>query len=103
MGNIYFHQGKYKKAVGEYRQALTLTPQDPNAHYNLALVSGEFLKDLKTALNHYRQYLALRPGAEDSALVEEKILEAELILRTQIPSSLEEDIKKEMGRVGGAY
>src|SRR5204863_9933849 len=50
MGNIYFEKGEYEIAAREYYQAVTLMPNDPDAHYNLAFVSGEYLNDQKTAL-----------------------------------------------------
>ncbi len=95
MGNVYFYQGKYEKALLEYREAVTLMPEDPKAHFNLAFVSSEFMKDWDTAVPHYRQYLMLEPEAKDAALVQEKLLEAELIKRTTIPSDLEKDVRKE--------
>ena len=50
MGNIYFERGEYQRAVVEYYQAVDLTPNDPDTHYNLAFVSGEYLGDQETAL-----------------------------------------------------
>jgi|GEM_PF-662776 len=82
MGNIFFHQGKYSEAAKEYHKALDITPQDANSHFNLALVSGDFLHEYETALNHYQQYLFLNPEAEDAPLVQEKILEAQLYVRS---------------------
>jgi tetratricopeptide (TPR) repeat protein len=94
MGNIYFDKGKYEIASREYYQAVVLMPDDADAHYNLAYVSGEHLKDFKTALKHYKLYLYLRPGAADAHLVRGKIHEAEMALRTVVDSPLEEDAKK---------
>ncbi|MBU1996673.1 MAG: tetratricopeptide repeat protein, partial [Candidatus Omnitrophica bacterium] len=72
MGNIYFQKGDYEIAVREYYQAVTLMPDDPDSHYNLAFVSGEYLGDQKTALKHYQMYLYLKPGAKDTPFVKEK-------------------------------
>ena len=58
MGNIYFFKGEYEIAAREYYQAVTLMPNDPDAHYNLAFISGEHLNDQKTALKHYQMYLS---------------------------------------------
>lgn len=87
MGNIYFQKGEYAIAAREYYQAVTLMPDDPDSHYNLAYVSGEHLKDFKTALKHYKMYLYLNPTAKDKFLVQEKIVEAELTLRAKINES----------------
>ena len=94
MGNIYFQKGKYEIASREYYQAVTLMPDDPDAHYNLAYVSGEHLNDFKTALKHYKMYLYLKPSALDAHLIRGKINEAELALRSVVESPLEEDQKK---------
>jgi len=94
MGNIYFEKGKYEIASREYYQAVALMPNDPDAHYNLAYVCGEYLHDFKTAYKHYKMYLYLKPGAIDAHLVRGKMHEAELSLRASVDSPLEEDAKK---------
>ena len=92
MGNIYYYKGEYEIAAREYYQAVTLMPNDPDAHFNLAFVSGTQLKDYRTALKHYKMYLYLKPNAEDRPFVNEKILEAQLALRGKIDSPLEKDV-----------
>ncbi len=89
MGNIYFQKGEYEIAVREYYQAVTLMPDDPDSHFNLAFVSGEQLNDQKTALKHYKMYLYLNPTAKDSDFVKEKIVKAELFIRGLVDSPLE--------------
>ena len=91
MGNIYFDRGEYQRAVVEYYQAVDLAPNDPDTHYNLAFVSGDFLGDQETALKHYQWYLYLKPNAADVPLINEKILEAKLHLRSKIDSVLDKD------------
>jgi tetratricopeptide (TPR) repeat protein len=89
MGNIYFERGEYQRAVVEYYQAVDLTPNDPDTHYNLAFVSGEYLGDQETALKHYQWYLYLKPDASDAPAVKEKILMAKFSLRSKIDSPLD--------------
>jgi len=89
LGNLMFEQGKYDRALIEYKKVVELMPYDAEAHYNLAFVSGEFLRDQKTALEHYRQYIYLKPDADDVPLVKEKILEAELSVKTRIKSHID--------------
>jgi tetratricopeptide (TPR) repeat protein len=91
MGNIYFERGEYQRAVVEYYQAVDLTPNDPDTHYNLGFVSGEFLGDQETALKHYQWYLYLKPDAPDAAAVKEKILQAKLSLRSKVDSPLDKN------------
>jgi tetratricopeptide (TPR) repeat protein len=93
MGNIYYQKGEYEIAAREYYQAVTLMPDDPDAHYNLALTSSEKLHDFKTALKHYKMYLYLNPDAKDVAFVHEKIVEAELNLRSHVDSKLDDKVE----------
>ncbi|MBP9853992.1 MAG: tetratricopeptide repeat protein [Candidatus Omnitrophica bacterium] len=94
MGNIYFEKGLYEIAVRQYFQAVSLMPDDPDAHFNLAFVSGEYLEDFKTALKHYKLYLYLNPDASDKKFVNEKIVQAQLALRSSVNSVLEEEKNK---------
>lgn len=89
MGNVYFERGEYQRAVVEYYQAVDLLPYDPDAHYNLAFVSGEFLGDQSTALKHYQWYLYLKPDARDRKLVEEKMVVARLHSRSKVDSRID--------------
>jgi tetratricopeptide (TPR) repeat protein len=91
MGNIFFQRGEYQRAVVEYYQSVDLSPYDPDTHYNLAFVSGEYLKDQDTALKHYQWYLYLRPDAGDKDLVKEKMLSAKLAIRGRINSPLDKE------------
>jgi tetratricopeptide (TPR) repeat protein len=89
MGNIYFEKGEYEIAVREYYQAVTLMPDDADAHYNLAFVSGEFLNDQTTALKHYQIYLYLRPDAQDKDIINEKIINSKMILDSRINATID--------------
>jgi len=91
MGNIYFQKGEFEIAAREYYQAVTLMPNDPDVHYNLAFVSIEHLNDFQTALKHYRMYLYLLPKAKDRQFVQQQILRAELALRSVVDSPLEKE------------
>ncbi len=95
MGNIYYERGEYRRAVIEYFQAVDFMPYDPDAHFNLAFVSAEFLNDHATALKHYQRYLYLKPNAEDIKFIREKILASKLVLKSKINSPLDEDLKGE--------
>lgn len=89
MGNIYFQKGEYEIAAREYYQAVTLMPNDPDAHFNLAFVSHKFLMDFKTALKHFKMYLYLSPSAKDGNFVREQILHASMMLEGEVDSTLE--------------
>ncbi len=91
MGNIFFQRGEYQRAVVEYYQAVDLSPYDADIHFNLAFISGEYLKDQETSLKHYQWYLYLRPDADDIDLVKEKMAAAKLSIRARIDSPLDKD------------
>lgn len=94
MGNIYFQKGEYEVAAREYYQAVTLMPDDADSHFNLALVSGDYLNDQKTALKHYQMYLYLKPNATDADLVREKMTHAKLTIRNSVDSPLDKKENK---------
>lgn len=96
MGNTYFNEGDYPRAAAEYSRAVELAPEDANAHYNLAFVSGDFLNDPVAALQHYKLYLFLNPGAEDSQMVRQKMIEAEIAVKADVhfKSNLNKELKR---------
>jgi len=94
LGNSFFEQRKFDMAAKEYTRVVELMPQDPSAHYNLAYVSSEFLKDYETAKTHYERYLALNPNAEDVYVVKERLLEIGLIFETNIGPPLDKKLKE---------
>jgi tetratricopeptide (TPR) repeat protein len=67
IGERYFAQKEYRRAMQYYRKALTAN--DIRAHYRMGLIYEEQGKE-RDALKHYRRYMELgRPGSEwnDSA------------------------------------
>ncbi len=91
MGNMYYERGEYQRAIVEYYQSVDLMPNDPDTHFNLAFISGEYLGDQETALKHYQWYLYLNPHSDDEPMVREKILQAKLHMRAKIDSPLDKD------------
>jgi tetratricopeptide (TPR) repeat protein len=66
-GRAHYQAGRYREAVTELEQALTLDPGSPNLVYNLARVY-ELLGDIDRALPHYEHYRDILP----STAVEER-------------------------------
>jgi tetratricopeptide (TPR) repeat protein len=91
LANLFFEQGKYEMAALEYNRVLDLMPQDAATHYNLAFVSAEYLRDYKTAITHYKKYLALDPSASDAPFVKTQILELQLKMQNKIDSIVDRD------------
>jgi tetratricopeptide (TPR) repeat protein len=91
LANLFFEQGKYEMSAVEYNRVLDLMPQDAATHYNLAFVSAEYLKDYKSAVDHYKRYLTLDPNASDATFVKNQILELQLKIQNKINSIADMD------------
>lgn len=61
-------QGKFREAAGLLRSGIESSPETPELHYNLAVISELYLLDLKSALVHYRRYRDLA-DREDKQVV----------------------------------
>jgi tetratricopeptide (TPR) repeat protein len=61
-GRAHYQAGRYREAVDELEQALTLDPGSPNLVYNLARVY-ELLGDIDRALPHYEHYRDMLPAS----------------------------------------
>ena len=70
---------RFKDAQAYFQEALRLNPRDAVAQLNLAIVTQQ-LGDRQGAVEQYRSYLAMNPGASDTASVVELVrqLEAQL-------------------------
>ncbi|HEY6881780.1 MAG TPA: tetratricopeptide repeat protein [Polyangiales bacterium] len=60
-GRAHYQAGRYREAVEELEEALTLDPGSPNLVYNLARVY-ELLGDIDRALPHYAHYRDMLPS-----------------------------------------
>lgn len=58
-GLVTAANGDYKGAEKQYLAALKINNNEPNVHYNLALLYDVFYQDIARAITHYEQYLAL--------------------------------------------
>lgn len=64
---IYYSEGRFDKAAGEFRESFHIYPE-PAFLFNIGQALEKSGKD-REALAAYRQYLAARPDAEDRGLV----------------------------------
>ncbi|MBU3934287.1 MAG: tetratricopeptide repeat protein, partial [Candidatus Omnitrophica bacterium] len=67
---------RYDEAAVEYAEVLKINPNDADAHYNLALIYDDHLNEKRKAIQHYREYLELKPAAEDASQVASWIIKA---------------------------
>ncbi len=76
--------GDIKEAVRLFNKVLIEEPRSFSAHFQLATLLQDHEEDYFGAIYHYKQYLALRPESEKSALAQERIRIAEQMLAPQI-------------------
>lgn len=80
-GLAYDQNQQFELALTEYEKALKAVPDDPDTHYNLAVLYDQYLLDKKKAIEHYQTYLTLNPNASDTIKVNYWIREAKKELR----------------------
>ena len=75
LGVTAYKSRKIRKATREFRIALEKNPLDADSNYNLAIIYDVVRKDRPKAIEHYKRYLELNPGAPDAATVKNYIVD----------------------------
>ena len=70
VGGLEAAQGNHGKAEAAFKEAIQLQPSSAVAHYNLAVLYDDYLKDRAKAIQEYQQYLLLTPQAKDAGTVQ---------------------------------
>lgn len=73
MGVIFAKDQDYARAVKEFEMVVQIKPEDADAHYNLGLIYAEHLPDRAKAMEAFRRYLEIEPGAKDASWVRQYI------------------------------
>lgn len=94
LGCIFFKDKDYKMAIGEFNHSISLNAKNPEAHYNLGVIYGDYLGDNNQAISNYKKYLELSPNASDEQIVKEKISSAKLKERSMVNSPIEDGYGK---------
>jgi tetratricopeptide (TPR) repeat protein len=76
LGVAYTQAKLYDEAVDAYEKSLKFNPDNPDAHYNVALLYDNFKADPVRAAIHFQRYLELKPDASDKVEVEAWISKA---------------------------
>ncbi len=74
---ILTEQQNFSAALLEYRKVLEIRPNDPDAHYNLAVIYDDYLKNNEKALEHYRRYIEAAPNTAEAQKVRQWIKDKE--------------------------
>jgi len=73
LANHFMESKRYQQAVREYQRALALRPNDPSAHYNMAILCDIYTGDKVAAKRHYQRCLELDPKFPKRQMIEERI------------------------------
>jgi nucleoid-associated protein YgaU len=68
-------------------------PRAYSVHFHLATLLQDYEEDYISALYHYKQYLALRPDTEKTALVQDRIRVTEQLLAPQLLRKLGDSVQ----------
>lgn len=77
LGVILTKQNDYRTAIREFEKVVQLKPDDADAHYNLAILYDEKMRNNDKALEHYRAYLKIAPNSKDAQKVSKWIIDKE--------------------------
>jgi len=69
LGLAYRGVGKLPEAKAAYQRALEIDPRNPDPHFNLAVLIGDYEKNYAGALGEFKQYVD--GGGQERALAEE--------------------------------
>ncbi len=78
MAVLYVRTGLHKEAEKEFLDILRLDSAAADVHYNLAILYDRYLKDKRSAVKHYKKYLAISPYSADAKQVRLWLMEAEM-------------------------
>ncbi|MBI2568059.1 MAG: tetratricopeptide repeat protein [Candidatus Schekmanbacteria bacterium] len=90
LGLVYEKLREYNRAAEQYNEIVTLSPDHGGAHLQLGILYAKPLANRQLAIQHWEQYLALRPSDPQSAAVRANLG----ILKAQQQSQDEEEKKK---------
>ncbi len=92
LGLAYRGVGKLAEAKATYQRAQALQPGNPDPHFNLAVLIGDYEKDYPGAIDEYRQYIS--GGGSERALAESYIEAVEKEQKFQEKRKKAEDDRK---------
>lgn len=73
IGTCYLTMKNFKKAFENFEEALFIDPAHADAHYGMGVVYPIVKKEPVKAIEHFKEYLRLRPNAPDREKVEDWI------------------------------
>jgi tetratricopeptide (TPR) repeat protein len=68
LGLVYYRKKMFDRSLAEFKETLRINPNYADAHKNLGIIYYYHIKDMNSALQHFRRSLELKPnqkGAEE--------------------------------------
>ncbi len=100
LGILYTKSSQYKKAIEEFKRAIELNPNDPDMHFNLAVVYDVYENNFVLAAQHYHRCLEISPRFSKKKLIEERITLLELKEAVKINSEFIDAKDHDMPELG---
>ena len=97
LGMSYSKRGMKEEARNAFQTALKFDPNYAEAHFELARLYLVSFDDNRSATRHFRQYLALKPTAEDAERVKGWLMKTE----KELNADKQRQGWGKMGLVGG--
>ncbi len=90
----------YKGAVEEFEKALEANPRSASAHFELACLNEEQLKDYAAAIYHYQQHLRLRPNSDYADRAKDHIRACKMdLVKNEVLAPVNQGMQRDLDRL----
>jgi LysM repeat protein len=90
----------YRGAIEQFEKALEVNPRSASAHFELAWLYEEHVKDFAAAIHHYQWHLRLRPNSEYVERARERIKACKMDLaKTELSGPVTQSMQRDLDRL----
>lgn len=90
----------YKGAIEEFEKALMSNPRSAAAHFELAWLNEEQMKNYAAAIYHYEQHLRLRPDSDYAERAKDRIRSCKMdLVKTEVLAPVSQGIQRDLERL----
>ncbi|MEO7514639.1 MAG: LysM peptidoglycan-binding domain-containing protein [Verrucomicrobiota bacterium] len=90
----------YKGAVEEFEKALETNPRSASAHFELACLNEEQVKNYAAAIYHYEQHLRLRPDSDYAERAKDHIRACKMdLVKDEVLAPVSQGIQRDLERL----
>jgi LysM repeat protein len=99
-GRNHVNMMDYKGAIEAFERAVQANPRNAAAHFELAVLYEERMKDPLTAAYHYQRHVQLRPQSAYVVAVKDRLIRCKMdVAKTVTFAVIGEDIHKDLRRL----